>query len=66
VRVQNSKKLKYLLRCSKKSGVSSQLHLFLRAEFVELKVFGNTELEWSYKKREQSSPKHLLRRAYME
>jgi hypothetical protein len=35
----------------KKCEVDLQLHLFLGAEFVELKVFGNAELE-------QSSPKH--------
>jgi len=37
----------------KKCEVDLQLHLFLGAEFVELKVFGNAELE-------QSSPKHPL------
>ena len=33
----------------KKRGVGLQLHLFLRAEFVELKVFGNAKMEQSCK-----------------
>jgi hypothetical protein len=42
------KKTEYLLRCStKKRRVNPQFHFFLGAEFVELKVFGNAELERS-------------------
>ena len=33
----------------KKCGVNPQFYLFLRVEFLELRVFGNVELERSYK-----------------
>jgi hypothetical protein len=43
-------KLEDLLRCSrKKHRVVLQLHLFLGAEFSEMEVFGNAELERSCK-----------------
>ena len=45
----------------KKRGVGLQLHLFLGAEFLELKVFGNIELERSYKNWSGAAPNTLLR-----
>jgi hypothetical protein len=49
----------------KKHGVGPKLHLFLEAEFFELEVFGNAELEWNQKQK-RSSPKHPLRMADLE
>jgi hypothetical protein len=40
----------------KKHGVGLQLHLFLGTEFLELKVFGNAELERSCKNRSGAVP----------
>jgi hypothetical protein len=43
------------IRCfRKKSEVSLQLYLFHGAEFCELRVFGNMELEQSYKNRSRA------------
>lgn len=40
----------------KKRGISPQLYIFLGAEFLELKVFGNVELKWSYKNESETVP----------
>jgi hypothetical protein len=41
----------------KKCGVGFKLHLFLGAEFLELRVFGNAELEQSCENESGAVPK---------
>jgi hypothetical protein len=51
------KKLEGLLRCSRKNvKLTLSSTFFFGAEFVELKVFGNAELEWSCKNRSGAVP----------
>jgi hypothetical protein len=50
-------KLEHLLRCSRKiAELTLNSTVFFGAEFVELRMFSNTEL----KKRERSSSEHSL------
>jgi hypothetical protein len=51
VGVQNLKIGVPLEVLQKKRGVDLQLHLFVGVEFVELKMFGNADLELSCKNR---------------